>query len=67
MGGRWRQAKLFGYDSEQNLCEVSEIIAASGVPLSVSEAYRQVRVAKMVPIVSSSAAMCAMSMTSAAG
>ncbi|WP_369696234.1 hypothetical protein [Lonsdalea britannica] len=53
--GRWRQAKPFGYDSEQNLCEVSEIIAASGVPLSVSQA------------VSSSAATCAMSMALAVG
>ncbi|WP_458574124.1 RHS repeat domain-containing protein [Lonsdalea quercina] len=39
--GRWRQAKLFGYDSEQNLCEVSEIMASSGVPLSVSQAVSE--------------------------
>ncbi|MFP1822548.1 hypothetical protein [Lonsdalea quercina] len=36
-----RQAKLFGYDSEQNLCEVSEIMASSGVPLSVSQAVSE--------------------------
>ncbi|MFP1902423.1 RHS repeat domain-containing protein [Lonsdalea quercina] len=39
--GRCRQAKLFGYDSEQNLCEVSEIMASSGVPLSVSQAVSE--------------------------
>ncbi|WP_051616352.1 RHS repeat-associated core domain-containing protein [Lonsdalea quercina] len=39
--GRWRQAKLFGYDSEQNLCEVSDIMALSGVPLSVSQAVSE--------------------------
>ncbi|MFP1815585.1 hypothetical protein ACLEC2_07225 [Lonsdalea quercina] len=70
--GRWRQAKLFGYDSEQNLCEVSEIMASSGVrrPASRCRCLRRCRkgsVATTAQGVSSSAAMYAMSTTSAAG
>ncbi|MBA0177634.1 hypothetical protein H0258_19075, partial [Pectobacterium carotovorum] len=36
--GRRRQARLFGYDSEQNLCEVSQISPGLGETLKVQDA-----------------------------
>ncbi|MCL2891252.1 RHS repeat-associated core domain-containing protein [Brenneria tiliae] len=39
--GRRRQARLFGYDSEQNLCEISRIAPGMGEALSVKEAAAQ--------------------------
>ncbi|OSN04002.1 hypothetical protein AU512_16495 [Lonsdalea iberica] len=65
--GRWRQAKLFGYDSEQNLCEVSELWPRRAYRCRYLRRYRQVSVAMTAQVVSSSAATCAMSMTPAAG
>ncbi|WP_211006624.1 RHS repeat-associated core domain-containing protein, partial [Pectobacterium versatile] len=39
--GRRRQARLFGYDSEQNLCEVSQIAPGLGETLKVQDAVVQ--------------------------
>ncbi len=39
--GRRRQARLFGYDSEQNLCEVSQIAPGLGESLKVQDAVVQ--------------------------
>ncbi len=39
--GRRRQALLFGYDSEQNLCEVSQIAPGLGETLKVQDAVVQ--------------------------
>ncbi|MCV9878103.1 RHS repeat-associated core domain-containing protein [Brenneria izbisi] len=39
--GRRRQARLFGYDSEQNLCEIAGIAPGKGETLSVAEAAVQ--------------------------
>ncbi|WP_409161756.1 RHS repeat-associated core domain-containing protein, partial [Pectobacterium sp. B2J-2] len=39
--GRRRQARLFGYDSEQNLCEVSQIAPGPGETLKVQDAVVQ--------------------------
>ncbi|WP_233960471.1 RHS repeat domain-containing protein, partial [Pectobacterium versatile] len=39
--GRRRQARLFGYDSEQNLCEVSQIAPGLGETLKTQDAVVQ--------------------------
>jgi YD repeat-containing protein len=39
--GHERQARLFGYDSELNLCELSHILAGEGQPLSSQQAQAE--------------------------
>ncbi|MGN5091896.1 RHS repeat domain-containing protein [Aeromonas hydrophila] len=39
--GHERQARLFGYDSELNLCELSHILPSDGQPLSSQQAQAE--------------------------